>query len=51
VARRAHHLGEKALGQFIAVEDGVFRALLVIDDELHGDARAMRPVGLGGVAP
>jgi hypothetical protein len=51
VACGAHHLGKEALGEFIAVEDGVFRAFLVIDDELHRDARAVRPCAAGGVAP
>jgi hypothetical protein len=51
VARCADHFGRKPFGQFVAIEDGVFRALLIIDDELHCDARACGQWASGGVAP
>ena len=40
-------LGKKGLGRGIAMQNAVFAAFLVIDDELHGDCRAARPGGVG----
>jgi hypothetical protein len=49
MARGAHHVGQEPFGQFIAIEDAVFRAFFVIDDEIHRH-RARRAMA-GGVAP
>src|SRR5688572_12785138 len=46
----ADDLGEKGFRCSIAVEDIVLAALLVIDDELHGDIGALRPVRIGSGA-
>ena len=43
-------LGEQRLRARIAVEHAVLGALLVVDDELDGDARVARPAGMGPVA-
>jgi hypothetical protein len=32
------------------MEDAVFAALFVVEDELHGDARTARPIGCHGLA-
>src|SRR5262249_34991598 len=36
---RANDLGQEGLRRAVAVEDAVLPALLVVDNELHGDAR------------
>ena len=40
---RPHDLRQETLGCRITVEHAAFAALLVIDDELHGDVRLPRP--------
>ena len=47
---RPEHIRQKGLGAFVAVQDVVLAAFLEIDDELHGDARPVRPFRIGGVA-
>ncbi len=47
---RTDNLGEERLGGRIAMQDAVLPALLVIDHELDGDARAARPIGVGRLA-
>ena len=47
VSRRVEHLGEKLLGARIAMQHGVLAALFVIEDELHGNAGAAGPLGVG----
>ena len=49
--RSADDLGQEGFRSGIAVQDVVLAALLVIDNELHGDARLVRPVGERGRAP
>ena len=44
-------LSEQSLRASIAVEHAVLRALLVVDDELHGDARLAGPVRVRAVTP
>ena len=41
---------QKRFGRGIAMQDVVLAALFVIDDELHRDIRAARPLGVGRVA-
>ena len=48
VAGRADHLRQERLRSGIAVIDRVFGPFLVVDDELHRDARAARPARIGG---
>ena len=43
--RRADDLGQEGLRGGVAVQDVVLAAFLVVDDELHRDARAARPIG------
>ncbi len=43
---RAVDIGQEGLGGGIAMQDVVLAALFVIDDELNGDARAIRPLRL-----
>src|ERR1700722_12960501 len=38
-------LGQERFGGALAMQDIVLAALLVIDDKLHGDTSALRPVG------
>ena len=47
----ADDLGEEGLGSLVAVQDRVLAALLVVEDELQGDAGAAGPVGMGRVRP
>ena len=47
---RAEHVGEKRFRRGVAMQDVALAAFLVIDDELHGDARAARPARVGRVA-
>ena len=49
--RRADDFRQESFGRRVAVQDVVLAALLVIDDELHGDARPVWPVGERGVTP
>ncbi len=49
--RGADDLGQERFGGGVAVQDIVLAALLVIDDELDGDARLIRPVGERRRAP
>jgi len=49
--RGADDLGQERLGRGVAVQDVVLAALLVVDDELDGDARASGPVGERGSPP
>jgi hypothetical protein len=51
VARGAHHVGQEAFGQFVAVENAVFRAFLVIDDEFTATFAPPGQRACGGVAP
>ena len=46
----AQDLGEEGLRRGVAVEDAVLRPFLVVDDELDGDPRVVRPLGLRRVA-
>ena len=49
--RGADDLRQERLRGGVAVQDVVLAALLVVDDELHRDARLVRPVGEGRRAP
>ncbi len=49
--RRSDDLREEGLRGGVAMQDVVLAAFLVVDDELHGDARAARPICGGRVAP
>src|SRR5262249_46640651 len=44
---RPEHVGQECFRRGIAVEDAVLAALLVVDDELYGDARSARPARIG----
>src|SRR5262249_43174093 len=44
------HVGQERLRGGVAVQDVALAALLVIDHELHGDSRAVRPARIGRIA-
>ena len=44
---RADDLRQERLGLAVAVQQAVFAAFLVVDDELHGDTGAIRPCRVG----
>src|SRR5690606_36675237 len=48
--RGAHHFRQEGLGSGVAMQDAVFAAFLVIDDELDGHRRAARPSRIRPVA-
>ena len=50
IGRRADDLRQELLRAGIAVQHAVFAAFFVVQDELHRDARAARPVGMQRVA-
>ena len=50
MAGRAHDLGQEGFGGEVAVQDRILSALLVVNDELHGDMCRSRPVRLGRTA-
>jgi hypothetical protein len=50
VAGRVEHLGEELLRARVAVQHTVFAAFLVVQHELHGNARAAGPAGVRRVA-
>src|SRR5262249_14546080 len=47
---RAKHVGEKGFGRGVAMQDIALSTFLVIQHELHGDARAARPARVGRIA-
>ncbi len=52
-SRKTHgpHFLEHRLRMRVAVVERVLAALLVVDDEVHRDLRAVRPVWVGRVTP
>src|ERR1700730_11071890 len=42
-----HHLVQERLGLAVAVEDGALASLLVVHDDLEGQPRPARPLGIG----
>ena len=48
---RADDLGQEGFRSLVAMQNVVLGALLVIDDELQGDASAIRPIGMRRLAP
>ena len=48
--RCTQHVGEEGFRRGIAVQDVVLSPLLVVDHELHRDARAARPARIGRMA-
>src|SRR3954466_11959965 len=50
IRSRADDLRQELLRTGVAVQHAIFTALLIVEDELHGDARSPWPVGLHGVA-
>ncbi len=43
------HLRQEGFGAFVAMQDVVLAAFLVVDDELHGDTGPVRPLRVGGI--
>jgi hypothetical protein len=49
--RRADDLGKEGFGSLVAVQNGALAALLIVEHELQGEARAARPLRLGRLPP
>jgi hypothetical protein len=47
--RGADDLGQEGLRSLVAVQDAIFAAFLIIDDELHCDMRPARPFRIGRI--
>ena len=48
---RAEHVGQECLRLLVAMQDRAFAAFLIVDHELHRDARAPGPAWIRRVAP
>ncbi len=47
---RTNDFREQVFRRRITIENTAFTAFLVIDHELHGNARAARPLGVGNIS-